>query len=191
MEGMAAAINEKGYASTTIADIVRHARVSKRTFYEQFADKEACFLATYEAACGLIIRTITEAASPQLPWQEQIRRATHAHLMALEAEPVLARTFLLEIQAAGPKAIEKRREQHQRFADVIRGFVDRARAQDPRLLPLSSEMATAIVGGINELLLVSLEKGGAHLMELASTAAELMNAVLVRQLPAQKKTKRR
>ena len=45
--GLAAAIAEKGYAAVTIADVVRHARVSKRTFYEHFADKEACFLALY------------------------------------------------------------------------------------------------------------------------------------------------
>src|SRR4029079_11859450 len=49
IEGLAAALTEKGYADISVADIVQHARVSKRTFYQHFADKEACYLATYSA----------------------------------------------------------------------------------------------------------------------------------------------
>jgi AcrR family transcriptional regulator len=191
IEGLAAAINEKGYASTTIADIVRHARVSKRTFYENFPDKESCFLATYEIASARAIQTIVEAAQEELPWEEQIRAATEAHLRVLESEPVLTRTFLLEIQAAGSRALEMRREVHHRFAEVLAGFVARARKKHPELRALSPRMAIAIVGGINELLLMAVEKDGArHLVELGETAAELIRAVLVAPPPG-KRTKRR
>ena len=56
--GLADAIAEKGYAAATIADVVRHARVSKRTFYEHFADKEACFLALYSESSDELLALI-------------------------------------------------------------------------------------------------------------------------------------
>ena len=60
--GLAEAIAEKGYAAATIADVVRHARVSKRTFYEHFADKEECFLALYSDSSDELLALIAEAA---------------------------------------------------------------------------------------------------------------------------------
>ena len=44
LDGLATSIGERGYRASTVADIVRHARTSKRTFYDQFASKEQCFL---------------------------------------------------------------------------------------------------------------------------------------------------
>ena len=67
--GLAAAIADKGYAATTIADIVMHARVSKRTFYEHFADKEACLMALYEQGCVYLLAVVRSAAD-----QRQQRR---------------------------------------------------------------------------------------------------------------------
>jgi len=180
LEGLSAAIAEKGYAATTISDIVRHARVSKRTFYEHFEDKEACFLAAYEAASEETLRAIASAASPTLAWQERFQAATLAYLHALEARPEVTRTYLLEILAAGPRALKLRSEVHQRFANQLRELVQAARGEHPELRALSPAMATALVGGINELVLVAVEKGRAgQLRELADTAAELVRAVLV------------
>ena len=75
-EGLAAAIAEKGYAAVTIADVVRVARVSKRTFYEHFADKEACFLALYAETTEELLELIGIAvAGARGPWQERIGAA--------------------------------------------------------------------------------------------------------------------
>ena len=69
---------------------------------------------------------------------------------------------------------------HQRFADQLRELVQAARGEHPELRALSPAMATALVGGINELVLVAVEKGArASSRELADTAAELVRAVLV------------
>jgi AcrR family transcriptional regulator len=187
IEGLSAAITEKGYAATTIADIVRLARVSKRTFYEHFEDKEACFLASYLAASDETLQAIAAAADPTLPWEQQIHAATRAYLRALESKPSLTRTYLLEIHAAGPRALSLRREVHQRFADLLRGLVQAGRKEHPELRSLSPAMATAIVGGINELVLVAVEKGRAgKLRELAGTATELVRAVLVAPAPKER-----
>ncbi len=176
---MSVAITEKGYTATTIADVVRHARVSKRTFYEHFEDKEACFLAAYEAASEETLRAIASAADPGLPWKERLHAATLAYLHSLEARPELTRTYLLEIHAAGPRALKLRREVHLRYADQLRELVRAARGEHPELHPLSAPMATALVGGINELVLVAVEKGHTgQLRELADTAVELVRAVL-------------
>jgi AcrR family transcriptional regulator len=178
--GLLAALAEKGYAAMTIADVVRHARVSKRTFYEHFEDKDDCFLAGYRAVSDDLLGVIAEAAARRdLSWAERIHAAASAYLAALEVQPVLTRTFMLEIHAAGPRALAVRREIHQRFADLLRRVVQTARRDDPAIRPLSAPMATAIVGGINELVLVALEKEGARkLHELAGTAEELVRAVL-------------
>jgi AcrR family transcriptional regulator len=187
-DGLAASIVEKGYAATTIADIARHARVSKRTIYEHFEDKEACFVALYEVASAEIIRLVFRAATPDMAWEAQIDAATREYLSALQSQPELARTFLLEIQAAGPRAIRKRREVHREFAQMIMALVERGRAETPDVAPLSLEMATAIVGGINELVLLAVEEGRTRrLLELRETATEYVRKLLLPPLPQRRR----
>lgn len=176
---MADAIVEKGYAATTIADVVRHAHVSRRTFYEHFEDKQSCFLALYAFVSGTALELIAQATDPELPWRERIETSTRAYLEALAEQPALTRTLLIEIQAVGPRALALRREVMQRFADQLRAQIDEARQEIPELQPLSSPLATAVVGGINELCLLAVEQGRAsELPELTDTAVELLLAVL-------------
>jgi len=180
LEGFAAAVSERGYASMTIAHIVKNARVSKRTFYEYFADKEECFLALYAEATDILIKGVEHALrAPAASWEDQLDAGLDAYLSALEANPALTRACLLEIQAAGPRALELRLAGHAKFASLLREFVDRTRKKHPRLRALSVPMATAVVGGIDELLLVNVEAGAkSRLTELRETAGELMRAVL-------------
>jgi AcrR family transcriptional regulator len=175
--GLCGAISEKGYAATTIADIVRHARVSKRTFYENFADKQACFLAAYRELSEQTIALMTSAVDAAATWEEQLTQAVATYFAVLGGEPALTRTFLLEIHAAGPRALELRREVMDRFAEVTRRLVDEARKRQPRLKRLSPAMATAIVGGVNELMLLKVEEARPT-KELAQTATELVRALV-------------
>jgi len=177
IEGLCSSVEQKGYAATTIADIVRHARVSKRTFYEAFADKEECFLAAYRELSDQTMQAVAAAVDGDEPWERQIERAVRAYLVTLDSRPALTRTFLLEIQAAGPQALGLRRQVLQEFAELTRGFVDEARQRRPELRRLTPTMAMAIVGGINELMLLKVEKTS-RLGDLAETAVELMRAVV-------------
>jgi AcrR family transcriptional regulator len=136
-DGLAAAITRKGYAATTIADIVAEARVSKRTFYEHFADKEACLMALYEQSCELLIQAIERAAG-------SVHEGVAAYLRGLRSAPAVSRTLLVEIQAAGPRALELRQAMMRRFAGMLVALVDHELAPD---------LALALVGGINELML--------------------------------------
>lgn len=184
LEGFAAAVSAHGYAEVTIADIVRHAKVSKRTFYEHFDDKEQCFLATYVAATDIVLASVAAAfeASEKLTWPEQLDAAIDAYVTALELHPALTRACLVEIHAAGPRALERRREVHGAFAKMLRSFTTRTRKKHPDVQPITEEMATAVVGGINELLVVQVERGPQNrLPTLRDTASTLMQAVLTRR----------
>ena len=181
-EGLAAAIAEKGYSAVTIADVVRVARVSKRTFYEHFADKEACFLALYaETSDELIDLIATSAANAPGSWEARIGAAARAYFERVAGEPELIRAALLEIQAAGPRARVLRREVQRRYADQLRAFSEAAVAEGAVVSVLTPELATAVVGGLNELMLEAVEAGHADRMgELADAATELIRALLTR-----------
>ena len=181
-DGLAGAIAEKGYAAATIADVVAHARVSKRTFYEHFADKEACFLALYSQTTDELLALIgAEVARADGGWAQRLATAARAYFDRLAAEPALIRTGLIEIRAAGPTARALRRDVQRRYADMLRALSDEAAAEDPSVTPLSPVLATAVVGGIDELMLEAVEAGQEHRMgELADAAIELIRAVLAR-----------
>jgi AcrR family transcriptional regulator len=80
LEAIGRAVAEKGYAGATIDDVVRRAGVSKKTFYDHFADKEDCFLAAYQAASGELLRRVREAHEGHEDWEERTRAgiATYA-----------------------------------------------------------------------------------------------------------------
>lgn len=182
IEGFCLAVEHMGYGATTIAAIVKHARVSKRTFYEQFATKEECFLAAYRELSDQTMQTVAQLVDPAQPWERQIETTMRAYLSVLDARPVLARTFLLEILAAGAGALELRRQVLQEFAELTRDFVAVARKRRPELRKLTAPMAMAFVGGINELVLLKVEKAG-RISDLAETAVELLRAVVAPTAP--------
>ena len=180
--GMRMALSEKGYTDATILDVVRHARVSKRTFYEHFADKEACFLATYEGISDEVLMRIVEAAASATPSEDQLEVTTRAYFSILEEHQELGRSFLSEIHAAGPAALRLRRTIMQKFADLLRALVEQGRLTNPQISPLSPDLATAIVGGINELILATVEEGRMdRIGELRESAVALIRAVLTVQ----------
>jgi AcrR family transcriptional regulator len=182
--GLAAAIADKGYAATTIADVVMHARVSKRTFYEHFADKEACLMALYEQGCDYLLAVVRSAAmnsSSSTSWKAMVNHGVTAYLNALEGMPAVTRTLLVEIQAAGPKAYRLRQQMQRQFADTLVEVVDAARAADPAIPKLSQLLAIALVGGVHEMMLQVSDPytgAGASFTSLATAVDELVYAIL-------------
>src|SRR5919112_619662 len=109
IDAMAAVVAEKGYAATTVADVVERAGVSRRTFYEQFADKEACFLAAYDVGLAAVLERIGSAveAHPAAGWGVRARSGVEAFLALLAAEPAFARALQIEFLTAGPAALDR------------------------------------------------------------------------------------
>jgi AcrR family transcriptional regulator len=126
LEAVGRAVAEKGYAATTIDDIVRGAGVSKKTFYEHFQDKLGSFLAAYEAASDELYEHVRAAQDGADDWEDRTRAGIHAYLRWLAAEPALARVFLIEIAAAGPEALARRERLRDRYAQRMRELQEEA-----------------------------------------------------------------
>ena len=175
LEGMARAVAQKGYAATTIADIVREASVSRRTFYEHFGGKAECLVALYEAASHNALKVLRSAMDPAQPWQAQVERALQAYFECLASNPVLLRTLYVEILGLGPEGLAARRRVNQEIAGFMLEVVNGAPGADA---PLTPHLAMGAVGGINELVLEAIEQDRVdHLAELVGPAAQLVRAV--------------
>lgn len=157
--GMARTVSIQGYAATSVADVLREARISRRTFYERFADKEDCFLAAYDAIVARCDAHVVGAFHAAHSWREGIEDGLEALLRVLAREPEFARLAVVEVLAAGPRGLTRRDTTMQRFAT----FVQVARAQAPDVpAPPSELVAQAIVGGIYELLYSHIVRGEAE-----------------------------
>ena len=116
-----AAVAEEGYVATSVASILRRAKVSRATFYAMFRDKQECFVAAYGAHADLVV-TLMAQALEQLagaPPLERLDLVLRVYLEGLRLQPALARAFLVEVYAAGPEAIEQRRASMERFVDLV------------------------------------------------------------------------
>ena len=163
LDGMAASIKARGYAATTIADVVREAGVSRRTFYEHFDGRADCLIQ------GVI--------DPMHDWQVQVEQALAAYLGALACNPVLLRTLFLDLPGLGAPGLAARRRAHQAIADFMLKTVN----DEHENMALSPDMAVAAVGGIHELVLQAIERDQvAALTELATSAARLVRAAVTK-----------
>ncbi len=124
---MIESVAEKGYAQTSVADVVSRSGVSRATFYELFKDKEDCFRATYQQAAeqvavtlasGIMDFTGREFEGPQAAL-EKIDRLLAAYLDLLADQPAFAKAFLVEVYAAGPVAIRQRQDSLKAFIDMV------------------------------------------------------------------------
>lgn len=175
LQGLAQSVATKGYADTTIADIVREAGVSRRTFYEQFDGKPAALIALYESASRRGLQVLKEAIDPARDWQTQVDQALSAYLSSLAQNPVLLRTLFVEILGLGATGLAARRRVHDQMADFMLDVINAGR--EPARL--ERPMALAVVGGIHELVLQAIEQDRAQaLPDLSAAAGRLLLAVV-------------
>lgn len=165
LQAMANVAAAQGLAATSIAAVVAEAGVSKRTFYEHFADKDACFLELYRAASASALRTLRDSVQSERPWQDQVEHALGAYLEHLSAGPQLIRMLFVEIHHLGAAGAQVRREVMQHLADFM---LETINTQAPVLTPT---MAMAAVGGIHELVLQAIERGEAAQLDRLTPSA--------------------
>ena len=156
LDAMAKMVAQQGYGATSVADVLRAARISRRTFYEQFADKEDCFLAAYDLIAGRCIERVRTALAGSGTWRDAVEAALSAVLELLAAEPDFARLGVVEVLAAGPRGLERRDATLRQLVE----FVERGRAQLGEVAtPPPRLVAQAIVGGIYELVYSHIVRG--------------------------------
>jgi AcrR family transcriptional regulator len=132
LAAMAGVVADKGYAAATVADVVREAGVSRTTFYDLYSSKEECFLETYRHGVDVLIDAVRAAVREAGDWRAQLRAGVRAYLRMLAAEPRFARTYLIEIHAAGPAALEVRGDALRRFAKRYAAAARAATRTPPR-----------------------------------------------------------
>ena len=104
------AVEELGYSQATVAHITRRARVSRRTFYELFANREECLLAALESVVDRIRREIAAAGLEGLVWRERVRGGLWVILSFFDREPVLARVCVVQALRGSQTVLERREE---------------------------------------------------------------------------------
>ena len=162
LEGMTQAVAQKGYAEATVTDAVRHARVSRGTFYALFPSKEACFLEAYRHGVEVLEARIDAAlAAAGDDWRAQLRAGLRAYLDCLVDEPAFARTWVLDIHTAGPPAQALRDDVLRRFAARYRASLARA---GTGALP-GDDALFVLAAGVDQLVCARLRAGELHDLE--------------------------
>lgn len=115
----ATTVDEQGYARTTVARITQRARVSRRTFYEQFDDREACLDALIEDVVATIEGEIARANLDGLAWRERVRGGLLAILSFFDREPALARVCVVQSPRGGKSVLMRREQILARLAAVL------------------------------------------------------------------------
>jgi AcrR family transcriptional regulator len=163
---MAEACAVKGFANVAVADVIERAHVSRRSFYEQFSNKEDCFLAAYDAGVAGLLEEIAAAEEAArgaggAGLLAAARAGTETYLQLLADNPAFARTFLIEVLGAGPEALARRDAVHQRFAERLAEGFEAVRGGAEASLPApGSFVFRAAVGAIHELVTQQLLSGG-------------------------------
>jgi AcrR family transcriptional regulator len=177
LDGLAASIGERGYRDTTVADIVRHARTSKRTFYGEFSSKEECFIELLAAGNREMIARIRAAVEPAAEWRDQIRQAVDAWVDHIEERPAMTLSWIRELPALGH---DVREVQRRGMSAVTEMFIDISKNpgfRRARIAPITHQMAVLLFGGLRELSALAVEDG-ADLREIVETAVAGAIAIL-------------
>lgn len=160
LDGLAASIGERGYRATTVADIVRHARTSKRTFYDHFPTKEQCFLELLHADVERLADEIRSAVDPDADWQRQIRQAVAAYVGHIESQPAITLSWIRELPSMDAAAARpyQRRGVHL-LTSLLIDLSGSPGFQKVGLPPLTRPLAVILLGGLHELTALTVEDG--------------------------------
>ena len=172
-------VAERGYGAATVADVVRRAGVSRSTFYELFASKEACFLDGYRAGVAVLAGRVRDAVrgvrDDDGGWRAELRAGIGAYLHALQDDPALARTYCLEVHAAGPAALDARTEALRGFAERYARTARRAGLRAPH-----PEALLVLTAGTEQLVAERVRAGRTDFAELEDVFCQCAEAVLMR-----------
>ena len=159
LDGLAASIGERGYRDSTVADIVRHARTSKRTFYEQFTGKDECLIELLRRNNADLIAGILAAVDGEADWQLQIRQAVGAYVHHIEARPAVTLSWIREAPALGAAARPLHRLAMDNLTDMLVTLTRSPGFRRAQLTPIAPPMALILLGGLRELTALFVEDG--------------------------------
>lgn len=154
LAAMLRTVTEVGYNALTVQDVLARAGISRPTFYEQFDDKEACFLAAFDISAQRMRERVEAAAGEAAAgWRERLRAGIGELLRFIAEEPEAARTVIVEARASSPAGLRRRDQLLDRFAACIDDLVREELEETP-----SAIAAAGVVGGIESVLYARLQK---------------------------------
>jgi AcrR family transcriptional regulator len=166
-------VDELGYAHASVSDITRRSRVSRRTFYELFRNREECLAAALESAVERIRGELARAELDGLPWRERVRGGLWAILCFLDREPALAR-FCVVQSSRGAQPMLERREQ---LLGDLASVVDEGREEGVRKADCPPLTAEGIIGAAVSILYARLLRGERE--PLSDLQGELMGMIVL------------
>lgn len=165
----------KSYEATTIEDVIEAATVSRETFDEMFASKEACFLEAYDAVINVLVAHVSTAFESTVgqPWQDRIAAALRALVDLLAAEHDIARMAMVEVTAVGEDARIRYRAALGRFTY----FLEEGRTASPQGEELPADTARFAIGGATSMIFDEVRAGRGP--DLRGLLPDLLFAVLM------------
>lgn len=177
LDALEASIAEDGYAKTTVADIVRRARTSRRTFYENFSSKEACFVELLTGANRQQVEQIYAAVDTGSPWQQQVQQAVEAWIESGEARPALMLSWIRDVPALGAATRRLQRDAMEAFIAMVQALGETGGLRAAGVGPVSRQRAIMLLGGLRELTAITVESGG-QMSDIAQEAVAASIALL-------------
>ena len=160
LDALEAGITAAGYANTTVADVVRRARTSRRTFYQYFDSKEDCFIALLADNSARMIDQISAAVDAESPWPLQARQAIEAWVAAAESRPALMVSWIRDVPALGAAARQLQLDFLEDFIVLVQALCNTEALLAAGVGPVSRQRAIMLLGGLRELTASTLESGG-------------------------------
>jgi AcrR family transcriptional regulator len=178
---MADAVGEQGYADTTVEDVLNRARMSRRTFYQLFRNREECFLAAYDAAFEQAMARLALAHRGNGRGETaRVEVALSALFEYLAAEPGLARLWLVEAPSLGPAGIERHERTMKQLAERL--AVLRTKREGGSANGRGAVRFEASVGAVHRVVQARLLEGRAdELPKLAPDLARVVSGVVTVQ----------
>jgi AcrR family transcriptional regulator len=164
-------VERKGYQKMSVEDVIAFAGVSRRTFYDHFANKEQAFLTAYDLVVEQLAAAVGATSRASENWPSSVARGLEALLRMLAGEPALAHVCIVEVLAAGPNALERRARTMERFRAFLEPGLSTNGSGPPSLA------AELVIGGVYEVIYAHVITGRTE--ELPALLPELLHAMLL------------
>jgi AcrR family transcriptional regulator len=155
LEGMLEAVGAEGYDGASVRTVLDRTGLYRQAFYDNFADKDSCYLAAFDAGVARLEALVARAAAGEESWRGRLRAGLGALLDYLDTEPDVGRGIVVEVHAAGPEALARRAEAMKRVAD----FIDLARLEADESESPPQIAPEGIVAGIHAVVHSRLSTG--------------------------------
>lgn len=180
LDAMATCIVDTGFARATVADVVRVAATSRRTFYQHFADLDDCLMALYAESVQTIIKAIRRTIDPAAPRDTQIRAAVQAWIDVCDEQPALTSALTRDMAGLGPKSWALHVQLAEDYRDLIQHLMDATLPQAAGPAQISLHRIVMLLGALNELLTFTVHQR-IPLQDIADEAVEV--AVMMLGVP--------